>query len=56
MSRGPGRIARAIRQLFDANPDLAFVTDELCEHCYPDARPIERKHQVAVAWGAATCL
>src|SRR5690242_2974162 len=48
MSRGPGRIERAIRQLFDAHPDLAFVTDELAEHCYPDARPIERKHQVAV--------
>jgi hypothetical protein len=53
MSRGPGRLERAIRALFDANPDLAFVTDELCEHCYPDARPIQRKHQVAVlraAW------
>lgn len=53
MSRGPGRIERAIRALFDASPDLAFVTDELVEHCYPDAKPIERKHQVAVlraAW------
>ena len=48
MSRGPGRIERAIRELFDAHPDLAFVTDELAEHCYPDAGPIERKHQVAV--------
>ena len=48
MSRGPGRLERAIRALFDAHPDLAFVTDELCEHCYPDAKPIERKHQVAV--------
>jgi hypothetical protein len=48
MSRGPGRIERAIRALFDAHPDEAFVTDELCEHCYPEVRPIERKHQVAV--------
>jgi hypothetical protein len=48
VSRGPGRIERAIRALFDANPDLAFVTDEVCEHCYPAVRPIERKHQVAV--------
>jgi hypothetical protein len=32
MSRGPGRIERAIRELFDAHPDLAFVTDELIEH------------------------
>jgi hypothetical protein len=45
MSKGPGRIERAIRELFDDNPDLAFVTDELCEHCYPAARPIERKQQ-----------
>ena len=48
MSKGPGRIERTIRALFDAHPDLAFVTDELTEHCYPDARPIERKHQVAI--------
>jgi hypothetical protein len=47
MSRGPGHIERAIRGLFDANPDLAFVTDELCEHCYPGVT-IEKKHQVAV--------
>jgi hypothetical protein len=53
VSRGPGRIERAIRQLFDAHPDEAFVTDELAEHCYPDVRPVTRKHQVAVlraAW------
>jgi hypothetical protein len=53
MSRGPGRIERAVRQLFDANPDLAFTTDELAEHCYPGVNAIERKHQVAVlraAW------
>ena len=47
MSRGPGRIERALRALFDAHPDLAFVTDELCEHCYPGV-VIEKKHQVAV--------
>jgi hypothetical protein len=53
MSRGPGRIERAIRALFDEQPDLALVTDELAEHCYPDVRPVERKHQIAVlraAW------
>lgn len=48
MSKGPGRIERAIRALFDAHPDLAFVTDELAEHCYPETRPIERRHQVSV--------
>jgi hypothetical protein len=40
VSRGPGRIERAIRALFDANPDLAFVTDELVEHCYPYAERV----------------
>jgi Xaa-Pro aminopeptidase len=47
MSRGPGKIERAIRALFDAHPDEAFVTDELAEHCYPGVT-IERKHRVAV--------
>ena len=32
LSRGHGRVERAIRELFDAHPDLAFVTDELAEH------------------------
>jgi hypothetical protein len=48
MSRGPGRIERAIRGLLDAHPDLAFTTDDLAEHCYPGVAPIERKHQVSV--------
>ena len=47
MSRGPGRIERAIRALFDAHPDAVFVTDELCEHCYPGVS-VEKKHRVAV--------
>jgi len=53
MSKGPGRIERAIRELFDAHSDLAFVTDELAEHCFPEADKVERKHQVTVlraAW------
>jgi hypothetical protein len=51
MSKGPGRIERAIRQLFDTNPDRAFITDELVEHCYPGAGsrfPIEKRHTVSV--------
>jgi hypothetical protein len=43
-----GRLERAIRGLFAAHPDETFVTDELAEHCYPDAGRIERKHRVAV--------
>jgi hypothetical protein len=34
MSRGPGRIERAIRELFDASADRAFFTWELVFHCY----------------------
>jgi hypothetical protein len=29
MSRGPGHVQRAIRALFDANPDTAFTTEEI---------------------------
>jgi hypothetical protein len=55
MSRGPGRIERAIRALLDANPDRAFTTDELCEHCYPVVA-IEKKHMVAVLRAAMNVL
>jgi hypothetical protein len=48
MSRGPGRIERALRGLFDASPDRAFLTADLVKHCFPDARRIERKHEVSV--------
>jgi hypothetical protein len=48
MSRGPGRIERTIRELLDAHPELAFVTDDLVRHCYPGITTIERKHQVSV--------
>jgi hypothetical protein len=56
MSRGPGRLERAIRALFDASPDQAFTTDELAEHCYPDAQAIGKKHQVAVLRAARNML
>jgi hypothetical protein len=63
MSRGPGRIERALRALFDANPDKAFTTDDLCLACYPDiacqrfARAlIKHKHRVAVGRAAANVL
>src|SRR5262249_25652816 len=59
MSRGPGRIERAIRELFDANPDLAFVTDELCLNCYPALVRhwnIKRQHRVAVVRAAESVV
>jgi len=37
MSRGPGRIQRAIAELFDAKPDGRFTTRELASHAYPGA-------------------
>jgi hypothetical protein len=52
LSKGPGQIQRAIRELLDAHPNEAFTTDELCECCYPGV-VIEKKHRVAVlraAW------
>jgi hypothetical protein len=51
MSRGPGRLERTIRQLFDAHPDRAFVTDELCEACYPNGH---RNAAVHRGLGAST--
>jgi hypothetical protein len=38
MSRGPGRIERAIRALFDAHPDRAFPSFVLVFECSPISR------------------
>jgi hypothetical protein len=43
-----GKLERAIREHLAAHPDEAFSTDELAEHCYPNARPLARKHRVSV--------
>jgi hypothetical protein len=49
MSKGPGRVERAIRDLFAAHPDLAFITDELAEHCYGISQDqLTRAHRVSV--------
>jgi hypothetical protein len=48
MSKGPGRIERAIRELFDTSPDRAFLTADLANHCFSGADWIERKHEVSV--------
>src|SRR5262249_8004802 len=48
MSKGPGRIQRAIMAAFEAEPDNAFTTVELCERAYPAARVWEKKHRIAV--------
>jgi len=46
MSKGPGHIERAIEKLFEAKPNDAFSTRELCACVY--AARVERKHRVAV--------
>jgi len=55
MSRGLGRIERAIVVVFTAEPDNAFTVGELCERIYPDCERIDpdyscvdKKHRVAV--------
>ena len=46
MSKGPGRVARAIVAALEAAPTNALTTQELCERCYEP--PITKKHRVAV--------
>lgn len=53
MSRGPGRIERAIEAVLDAEPDNAFTTDDLCNRVYGN-RLIEKKHRVAVIRAATS--
>jgi hypothetical protein len=47
MSKGPGRIQRAISAAFAAEPDNAFTTSELCERVY-GSTIIETKHRIAL--------
>ena len=46
MSKGLGHVGRAIAATFDAEPDNAFTTAELCECAYQDQQ--ERAQRVAV--------
>lgn len=47
MSKGPGRVQRAIIAAFEAHPDRAFPVTELATLAYCD-RPIEKRHTDAV--------
>lgn len=47
MSRGPGRIERAIRALLSDHPDGAFITDEIIGTCFPNESVILKKHRVS---------
>jgi hypothetical protein len=48
MSRGPGRIQRAVIALIESDPDGVWTTAEICRRVYPDARGVAKKHRVAV--------
>ncbi len=47
MSKGPGRVGRAIEAALAAEPDNAFTVEDLCDRVYVGER-IEKKHRVAV--------
>ena len=48
MSRGPGRIERAIRGLMDTEPHGAWTVEDLCERVYAGVNRVEKKHRVSV--------
>ena len=49
MSKGPGRVQRAISALIDGDPDGAWTTADICRAVYPDDE-IDKKHRVAVLY------
>lgn|SRR4051794_27528183 len=53
MSRGPGRIERAIEAAFQANPHRAYTGEELVRLAYPDAYSGEACDH-SVAWASVT--
>jgi hypothetical protein len=52
MSRGPGKIERAIETILNRAPAKAFTTEALCKKIYKVKR-VERKHRIAVRRAAA---
>jgi hypothetical protein len=49
MSRGPGYIQRAIRELIEANPDGAWQTSALCRLVYRPSRQPTKAQRVAIS-------
>ncbi len=56
MSRGPGRVERAIKAAFDAEPTRVFTTEYLCTQVYAGATKIEKKHRVSLIRAAKRVL
>ena len=48
MSRGPGRVERAIEEAFRSNPTETFTAGELAVFVYPGLNRVEKKHRVAI--------
>lgn len=48
MSRGPGKIERAIEAAFASKPGDIFTTEDLTALAYPGINRAEKKHRVAV--------
>lgn len=56
MSRGPGRIERAIERLIAGQPDAAFLIDDLCWIVFPAIDAVEKKHRVSVLRATAKVI
>ncbi len=56
MSRGPGRVERAIKAAFEAEPTRVFTTEYLCNHVYAGTPKIEKKHRVSLIRAAKRVL
>src|SRR3954468_3303696 len=54
MSRGPGRIERAIEDAFKANPNCAFTGEELVLLVFRGVNRVEKKHRLSVFRAANT--
>jgi hypothetical protein len=48
MSRGPGRIERAIAEAFERNPQATFSVAELAPYAFPGLNSLSRKHRVSI--------
>jgi hypothetical protein len=48
MSKGPGRVSRAIEATLEAEPDNAFTIEDLCDRVYRGINRTEKKHRVSV--------
>jgi len=48
MSRGPGRVSRAIEAALKAEADNAFDIEDLCDRVYRGINRVEKKHRVSV--------